>query len=99
MSIKNEVLKYIKENKERLKKEYGIKNIYIFGSVARGEDGPESDIDLMVEYDHTYPMNFKRLMGVKFEFEDKFNKKVDILEKEAIKPKIKQYVLKDLIEG
>jgi hypothetical protein len=99
MSIKSEVLQYIKENKERFKKEYGIKNIWLFGSVARGEDTPSSDIDLMVEFDKSYPMNFKRLFGIKFEIEKKFKKKVDILEKEAVKPRLKGYILKDLIEG
>jgi predicted nucleotidyltransferase len=99
MSIKEEVLKYIKENKERFYKEYGIKEIYLFGSVARGEDNENSDIDLMVEFDDSFPMNFKRLFGVKFEMEERFKRKVDLLEKGAIRPRLREYVLRDLIEG
>jgi predicted nucleotidyltransferase len=36
---------------ERVVHEAGARNIRVFGSVARGEDGPDSDIDLLVDYD------------------------------------------------
>jgi predicted nucleotidyltransferase len=80
MSIKQEVLKYLKENKERFKKEYGIKEIYLFGSVARGEDNEKSDIDLLVEFDHSKPMTLRRFFGIIEEMENRFNKKIDLAE-------------------
>ena len=78
MSIKNEVLAYLRENKNRFKKEYGIKNMYLFGSVARGEDNEKSDIDLLVEFDYSKPMSLERFFGIIEELEKKFNKKIDL---------------------
>ena len=59
---------------------YGIKSIKLFGSVARGEDNENSDIDLLVEFDYTKPMNFDRFFGIIEEIEHKFKRKVDLAE-------------------
>ena len=99
MSIKNEVLKYIKENKERFKKEYGIKEIYLFGSVARGEDGPQSDIDLMVEFENDRVVTIFTYMDFLYEFEEKFNKKVDIATRDMIRPVLWEYIKEDMIDA
>ncbi len=97
MSIKNQVLTYLKENKEYLKNKYGVKEIYLFGSVARGEDTANSDIDLLVEFDENKIITWKQYLGLGYELEKKFNKKIDIATKEMIKPVIKKFVYKDLI--
>ena len=44
MSIKNEVLNFLRKNKKVVSEKYGSKEICLFGSVARGEDTPSSDI-------------------------------------------------------
>jgi len=98
MSIKNEVLKYLKENKEYFKKKYGIKNIYLFGSVARGEDNENSDIDLLVEFEKQN-ITFREYMGIIYEIQNKFKKKVDLATKDMIKPLLWRYISKDLIDA
>ena len=80
MSIKKEVLEYLRENKDYFYRRYGIKSIKLFGSVARGEDNEKSDIDLLVEFDYTKPMNFDRFFGIIEEIEYKFKRKVDLAE-------------------
>jgi predicted nucleotidyltransferase len=80
MSIKNEVLEYLRENKKYFYEKYGIKSIKLFGSVARGEDNENSDIDLLVEFDYTKPMNFDRFFGIIEELEHRFKRKVDLAE-------------------
>lgn len=42
-------------------REYGARRIRIFGSVARGEEGPESDIDFLVDLPRGYDMFAQRL--------------------------------------
>jgi len=95
MSIKNEVLAYLRENKQRFKKEYGIKNIYLFGSVARGEDNEKSDIDMLVEFDYSKPMSLERFFGIIEELEKKFNKKIDL--GETLKEIVYESAKKDFI--
>ncbi len=96
MSIKKEVLKYLKENKKRFEKEYGIKKIYLFGSVARGEDKENSDIDLMVEFRENATI-FEYM-----EFEEvikkRFGKEVDLATMDMIKPLIVKSVKRDIID-
>ncbi|QCI29052.1 nucleotidyltransferase family protein [Caminibacter pacificus] len=97
MSIKDEVLRYIKENKNRFEKEYGIKKIYLFGSVARGEDNENSDIDLMVEFDTDKNITIFELMMFEEEMKNKFGRKVDVATKDMLKPIVYNYVQKDLL--
>jgi predicted nucleotidyltransferase len=97
MSIREEVLKYIRENKERFKKEYGVKKIYLFGSVARGEDREDSDIDLLVEFDEDRVVTIFTYMDFLSEFENKFKRKVDVATKDMIKPLLWKYMREDLV--
>jgi predicted nucleotidyltransferase len=96
MSIKQEVLKYLRENKKSFEKKYGVKKIYLFGSVARGEDKKNSDIDLMVEFRENATifeyMEFEELI------KKRFGKKVDLATMEMIKPLIMKSIQRDIID-
>jgi predicted nucleotidyltransferase len=48
---RDDVLSVLRANQERLRSEYGVKSLTLFGSVARGEAGPTSGVDLLVEFD------------------------------------------------
>ncbi len=80
MGNRAEIIKKIKEQYPFLSKQYGIRRIGIFGSVAMDSARPDSDVDIVVE--------FERPIGLKFmEFvtymENLFGKKVDVLTKPA----------------
>lgn len=82
MGNRTEIIRKIKEQYPFLSKQYGVRRIGIFGSVALDSAGPDSDVDIVVE--------FERPIGLKFmEFieytENLFGKKVDVLTKEGIK--------------
>jgi len=82
MENRAEIIKKIKEQYPFLSKQYGIRRIGIFGSVAMDSARPDSDVDIVVE--------FERPIGLKFmEFvtymENLFGKKVDVLTKDGIK--------------
>lgn len=73
---------------------YGIKRAGVFGSVARGEAGPDSDVDLLVQF-KTVPGLFKyiRLENL---LSEKLGKKVDLATEQSLHRLIKPQVLKDL---
>ncbi|WP_024787469.1 MULTISPECIES: nucleotidyltransferase family protein [unclassified Lebetimonas] len=98
-SIKNKVLEYLKENKEYFRKKYGIKKIYLFGSVARGEDNENSDIDIMVEFISDKFHTFDNYFDLKYKLEDKFKRKIDLATKEMIREKLKKNIYKDIINA
>ena len=99
MSIKKEVLEYLKENKKYFYEKYGIKSIKLFGSVARGEDNENSDIDLLIEFKDFKSANLRNYMGFIEEVKNVFKRKIDVATNEMIKPLLWKYIKKDLIEG
>ena len=68
----------------------------VFGSCVRGEETPESDIDILVELRETKGLLF--LAGLKFELEDALGKKVDLLTYKAINPRLEKYIYQDEIK-
>jgi len=63
---------------------FGVKSLSLFGSFARDEAGPESDVDLLVEFYE--PPGLSEYMGLKFLLEEKLGRKVDLVMKGALKP-------------
>ena len=65
----------------------------VFGSVARGEDNEASDVDVLVELKRPYGL--ASFVALKRDLEAALNKRVDIVEYDAIKPDFKKNILKD----
>ena len=70
---------------------YGVKKAAVFGSAARGEMTGESDIDILVEIKKDLSLfEFSRL---KNDLEDALGQKVDLVEYETIKPRLRDIIL------
>jgi len=93
MLTSDEILKLIKENKEKIKK-FGMKRIGLFGSYAMNKQTDKSDIDILVEFERG-KKTFDNYMDLKFFLEDLFKCKVDLVV-DAIKPALKEYILKSV---
>lgn len=65
---------------------YHVKSLFAFGSVARNELNPNSDIDLVVDIDNSDPLLYSDdYFGLKFQLEQLFKRQIDLLELRAIK--------------
>ncbi len=82
----------IKKKIRPILKKYGIKKAGIFGSSARGET-VVNDLDLLVKIDQK--MSLLEFIGIQQELEDELGMKVDLVEYEAIKPALKEEILRD----
>lgn len=73
----------------------GVVSSSIFGSYARGDEKPDSDIDLLVEM----PSNASliELSGLKQDLEEVLSKRVDVVTQGAINSRLKPFIEKDLI--
>jgi uncharacterized protein len=78
----------------RLAKRYGASNLRIFGSVARGDSNPESDIDLLVELEPG--RSLFDLGGLLVELEDLIECKVDVLTEKSLHWYIRDKVLSEV---
>ena len=83
MLTKEEILRKIEENKEKIKK-YGVKKIGIFGSFVRGEQKEGSDLDFVVEFEEE-GKSYNNFINLIFFLEGLFDKKVDLLTREGVK--------------
>jgi hypothetical protein len=92
---KDEIKKKINTQLPLLKDKYHIKNLGIFGSVARGEQKAGSDIDILVEF--YYPIGFFDFVRLENSLSKILNQKVDLVSKKALKPAIKKDILKEVI--
>jgi predicted nucleotidyltransferase len=72
----------------------GATSLYLFGSVARDEAGPASDLDLFIDYDPTSRFNAFDLIGIKLLLEDELHLPVDVTTRDSLHP-----MLKDRIEN
>lgn len=65
---------------------YGVKSLAIFGSVARDEAEPTSDLDLLVEFEGV--ATFDSYMGLKLHLEDLLGSRVDLVMRKALRPRM-----------
>jgi predicted nucleotidyltransferase len=73
---------------------YNPVRIGIFGSVARGEESPESDIDILYRLENT--VGLFNLVRMKDEMEKKLNIKIDMVSEQFVHPKLKPQIMNDL---
>ena len=88
------ILKKIEENRKIIR-EYGIKRIGLFGSYMRNEQKDGSDIDILVEFEEG-EKTFDNYMDLKFFLEELFGCNVDLATADAVKPRLKPYILENV---
>ena len=74
----------------------GAKRIGVFGSVARGEERADSDVDALVELDER---TFDRYMDLKLYLEDLLGRRVDLVLADRIKPRLRERILSEVIDA
>ncbi|WP_083815723.1 nucleotidyltransferase family protein [Pseudothermotoga thermarum] len=75
---------------------FGVSEIGVFGSFARKANNRNSDIDILVDF-QIGMKTFDNFMNLKFYLEDLFGRKVDLVTKSALKPRMRDVVLKEVI--
>ena len=94
-SSRQDILASLKKLKREVAKEYSVKTMGVFGSVARDEQTGQSDIDLLVEF--SKPVGFVTFMRLENFLSDRLGNKVDLVTPDSLKPVIRQDVLSEVI--
>jgi hypothetical protein len=92
--LKKKILTLLKEHLNDLKK-FHVVSLSIFGSVARGEERPDSDVDVLVQFDG--PTKFDWYMDLKEFLENLIGRKIDLITEAGLKPIARVAIEKDLI--
>jgi len=86
----------LKEQEKLIRHKFGVKRIGIFGSFARGEEREDSDLDVLFVFEDGQK-TFDNYMDLKFYLEDLFGRKVDLVTEKALKPQLKEIIMKDVV--
>lgn len=93
---KQQVLDIVKAHQNQLN-DFAVKELFLFGSVARGEEKENSDIDFLVNFNR--PVGLFTLLRLKTYLEDLLGCSVDIGTPYSLRPHLKETVLKEVIRA
>jgi len=91
---RQEACQLVQSHQQELQK-LGVKSLNIFGSVARDEANPQSDIDILVELDES--IGFFEFFRIQHYLEDLLQCSIDLGTVDALKEHLRQPILKDTV--
>jgi len=74
---------------------YHVRELSVFGSLARGEMRPDSDIDLLVEFEEGAPVGLWEFGSLEKELQTLLGRSVDLVSKRGLKPRARPFVFRD----
>ena len=89
------VIKILKQKNAEMAKQFGVKSLLLFGSVARDEATSISDVDLLVEFNR--PVGYFGLFALQDYLEKLLGCPVDLGTPDGLKPRIRDHVMGELI--
>lgn len=95
MVTRQEVMVRLKDLKGELATRYDVREIGIFGSVARNENDPTSDLDLLVEFGPR--ADLLTYIGLWQYLEDSFGMKIDLVSKGGLRHDMREAVMRDVV--
>ena len=85
----------LSKHKDELRRKYNVKEIGVFGSYVRGEQKKSSDIDILVEFEES--IGFFKFLEMEEHISKILGVKTDLVTKNALKPRIGQHILKEVV--
>ncbi len=95
MRTLEEITQDLRQQKPTLAAKYKVKEIGIFGSFVRDEQSPQSDVDILIDFDE-YP-SLLEFVGIEDELSQALDLKVDLVMKSGLKPRLGQRILQEVI--
>ena len=95
MSERDEVLAVLRAVLPELRRRWPIRSLAVFGSVARGEAGPASDLDLLVEFDT--PVGLSDFLALEDRLSGLTGQRVELVSRRTLKPFIGRQVLREAV--
>src|SRR5215213_11411380 len=90
---KEQVIQRLEQIREQIQA-FGVRRIALFGSVVRGEARPESDVDLLVQFDPERK-TLRNFMSLSFLLEERLQRRVELVTTESLSPFIGPHILRE----
>ena len=95
MLTREDILQFLRDNKERFAEQYGVTKIGLFGSFARNEATEESDVDVCVELAKP---TFDRMFSLREEIVEKTSRDVDLIRvRDGMNKRLKNFIERDAV--
>jgi predicted nucleotidyltransferase len=94
-SDRERILQLLSAQQIRLRA-WGVRRLGLFGSAARGQVGPGSDMDFVVDFEPGQK-SFDNYMGLKDFLEELFARRVDLVTSEGLKPQLRDRILSETV--
>jgi len=88
-------LAILEERLPELTERYQIKSLYLFGSTARDEAGPSSDVDFLLRLEQP---TFENFIGLKHDLEDLLGNKVDLVSAKKVPADLRPHIEADAVQ-
>jgi predicted nucleotidyltransferase len=92
---RSDVLAMLSSHYAEMVQRFGVRSLALFGSVARDEAGPESDVDVLVDFGG--PARFLVHMELVRYLEGLLGRRVDVLTERSLKPRLRERIRPDLV--
>ena len=92
------VIATLRAHKRQLK-EAGIVRLSLFGSTARGDSGPDSDVDLLAAFDDTRRISLLDIVGMELNLSEMLGCKVDLIEEGTLKRRVQNSVEAEVVRA
>ncbi len=96
---KHEAIQRLSAHADELRRDFAVVHLDIFGSVARDEAGPDSDIDILVEFLPDASIGLFEFYRLKSRLEEIMNARVDLATTEALKAQLKEQILREKVRA
>ena len=94
----DEIKRTLFSRKQELRRDFGVVEIGIFGSYVRGEQKKHSDVDILVEFKKKSNLSLLDFIGLENYLSDILGVKVDLVEKQTLKPMIGKHVKEEVVQ-
>ena len=91
------IIQTLKAILPELRDRYGVISLGVFGSYRRGEQTPDSDLDLLIEFDPAVRFGLLTYCELENSLSDRLAVKVDLVMKKALKPRIGERILEEVV--
>jgi predicted nucleotidyltransferase len=94
-TARDQTLKILHHALPELRRRFGVVSLRLFGSVARGESGPGSDVDILVEF--AEPVSLFRLAELRRHLSEILDRPVDVGTEKSLRPRVRKVVVDEAI--
>ncbi|GIX27868.1 nucleotidyltransferase family protein [Pelomicrobium sp. G1] len=94
---RDEAIQKLRQHFPELRERFGVAHLSVFGSVARDEAGPESDVDILVEFSPDARVGLFGLIELQQRLEELLGCKVDVGTPQGLRPRIRDRVLSEAV--